>query len=74
MEAGELLGKSDQNSPKWQKLGRGTRNIASVSFRQLPRAAVEIRGTCGRKIEAVKLLGAKARNISLNGRNYGGGA
>ena len=40
---------------KFQKLGRGGRHIASVGFRQLPGASVDVRGMCGRKMEDVKL-------------------
>ena len=39
-----------EKSIKWQKLGMGGRNIASVSFCQLPWAPVDIRGMCGRKM------------------------
>ena len=43
---------------------------ASVGFRRLQRASVDIRGLCGRKMEAGKWLGARWRN-GRNGRNYG---
>ena len=47
----KIMRKNRENGPKRQKPGRCWRNIASVSFRQLPRTSVDIRDMCGRKTE-----------------------
>ena len=52
-----MLGKRRGKWLKRQKLGRGGQIIAPVSFRGLPSDAADIRGLCGRKTEAGKLLG-----------------
>ena len=55
MEDGKLRGKTEENGPKWQKPGWGGRNIASVSFHQLPRTLAGVRDMCGREMEDGKL-------------------
>ena len=46
-----IIRKRRQKWPKWQKTARRWLNIASVSFRQLPRTFVGARDMCGRKTE-----------------------
>ena len=67
-------GKQRKIWPKWQKKkGRGGRNIASESFRQLPRTSVDIRAMRGRKTEAGRCeIMRENREIGLAGRNQGG--
>ena len=46
-----IMRNSAENFPKSPKLGQGGQNIASVSFRQLPRASADIRGMFGRQMK-----------------------
>ena len=43
--------------PKWKKLGRSGRIIASASFRGLLQTSVDSRGFCGQKPDAGEFLG-----------------
>ena len=47
----EIMRKTEENRPEWEIIGRDGRNIAAVSFRQLPRASVDIRDMGGKKAE-----------------------
>ena len=68
MEAAKLPGGRGAESPKWKKLGRGSRIIAPFSSHQIPWKSVDIRDVCGRTMGEGELL-EKRGPEALNGRN-----
>ena len=65
--------KKEKNCPKWQKPGRGGRDISSFGYRQIPRASVAVRAICGQKAGDGRCeIMRKTEKSGLNGRHQGG--